>query len=98
MSGVYVVNTHRHGRARPASPAWRAGIFAAISFGIFFFSVADILAAQLAPGGPIPPRQHNPAIPPAMENVILKCIAREPEHRYHFSGILVRELENALYV
>jgi len=46
VSGVYVVNTHRHGRARPASPAWRAGIFAAISFGIFFFSVADILAAH----------------------------------------------------
>jgi len=59
---------------------------------------ADILAAQLQPGGPIPPRQHNAAIPAAMENVILKCIAREPDRRYAFSGILVRDLENALYV
>jgi len=59
---------------------------------------ADILAAQLDPVGPIPPRQHNPAIPAAMENVILKCIAREPDRRYPFSGVLVRDLEHALYV
>jgi serine/threonine-protein kinase len=59
---------------------------------------AEILAAQLRPGGPIPPREHNPAIPPTLEKVVLKCIASEPDRRYPFSGILVRDLESALYL
>jgi serine/threonine protein kinase len=58
----------------------------------------EILAAQLSPGGPSRPREHNPDIPPALENVILKCIAREPDRRYPFSGILVRDLQSALYL
>ena len=61
-------------------------------------SPGDILAAQLDPGGPIPPRQHNPDIPPAMEKVILKCIDRDPDRRYPFSGVMLRDLQNALYV
>ena len=59
---------------------------------------AEILAAQLRPEGPIRPREHNPEIPPSLENVILKCIAREPDRRYPFSGVLVRDLQNALYL
>jgi serine/threonine-protein kinase len=58
----------------------------------------EILAAQMDPGGPIPPRQHNPDIPPALEKVILKCIDRDPERRYPFSGVMLRDLQNALYV
>ena len=61
-------------------------------------SPGEILAAQLDPGGPIPPRQHNPDIPPAMEKVILKCIDRDPDRRYPFSGVMLRDLQNALYV
>ena len=57
----------------------------------------EILAAQLNPAGPLPPREHNPDIPPALESVVLKCIARDPDHRYPLSGILVRDLEAALY-
>jgi serine/threonine-protein kinase len=57
----------------------------------------EILAAQLDDTGPLPPRLHNPDIPPALENVVLKCIARDPDHRYPLSGVLVRELEAALY-
>jgi serine/threonine-protein kinase len=58
----------------------------------------EILAAQLSSSGPIPPREHNPAIPPTLERLVLKCLAREPERRYPFSGILVRDLEHALYL
>ena len=32
---------------------------------------ADILAAQMSPAGPIPPREHNPDIPPMLEGTIL---------------------------
>jgi serine/threonine-protein kinase len=61
-------------------------------------SPGEILAAQLRSGGPIPPREHNPGLPPALDNVILKCLERDPDRRYPLCGILVRDLQNALYV
>ena len=59
---------------------------------------ADILAAQLDASGPVPPREHNADIPAALEKVILKCLARDPDKRYPFMSVLVRDLQNALYV
>jgi serine/threonine-protein kinase len=59
---------------------------------------AEILAAQLDAAGPIPVREHNPGIPPALEKVILKCLAREPEKRYPFVSVLSHDLQSALYV
>jgi len=29
---------------------------------------------------------------------VLKCLERDPDRRYPFSGILLRDLQNALYV
>jgi serine/threonine protein kinase len=58
----------------------------------------EILARQLGAAGPIPPTQHNPDIPHALEKVILKCIAREPDRRYPFTSVLVHDLQSALYV
>jgi serine/threonine-protein kinase len=59
---------------------------------------AEILAAQLDDVGPIPPREHNPEIPAAMEKVIFKCLARDPDKRYPFMSVLVNDLQKALYV
>jgi eukaryotic-like serine/threonine-protein kinase len=61
-------------------------------------SPGEILAAQLNDSGPVPVREHNPEIPVALEKVILKCLAREPDRRYPFMSVLVRDLQNALYV
>lgn len=61
-------------------------------------SPAEIVAAQLNPAGPIPPRQHNPDIPADLEKVILKCIERDPDRRYPMCGMMLRDLQNALYV
>ncbi len=58
----------------------------------------EILAAQLDPSGPMPLREHNPNLPIALEKVILKCLQREPDRRYPFMGVLVRDLQSALYV
>jgi len=58
----------------------------------------EILAHQLDLSGPTAPREHNPDLPAALEKVILKCIAREPDRRYPFMSVLVRDLQNALYL
>ena len=59
---------------------------------------AEILAAQMDSAGPVPPREHNPEIPPALEKAILKCLAHDPERRYPFMSLLKHDVENALYV
>ncbi len=59
---------------------------------------SEILAAQMASDGPVPPREHNADIPAALEKVVLKCIARDPDKRYPFMSVLVRDVQNALYI
>ena len=58
----------------------------------------EILAAQMEPAGPTPLREHNFNVPPELEKVVLKCLERDPARRYAMSGVLVRELQSALYV
>ncbi|HEY2329925.1 MAG TPA: serine/threonine-protein kinase, partial [Verrucomicrobiae bacterium] len=58
----------------------------------------EILAAQMQPAGPIALTEHNPDVPPALENVVLKCLERAPNRRYPFSGLMLRDLQAALYV
>jgi serine/threonine-protein kinase len=59
---------------------------------------SEILDAQMDLSGPVPPREHNADIPVALEKAVLKCLARDPEKRYPFMGVLVRDLQGALYV
>ena len=59
---------------------------------------AEILRKQLNRSDFVPPRQHNPDLPANLEKVVLKCIEREPEKRYPFLSVLVRDLQAALYV
>jgi serine/threonine-protein kinase len=61
-------------------------------------SPGEILAAQMNPDGPSPLREHNADVPPALEKVVLKCLERNPDQRYPFSGVMLRDLQNALYV
>lgn len=58
----------------------------------------EILKRQLDRSDFIPPRELNPDLPPALERVILRCLEKEPERRYPFIGVMVRELQAALYV
>jgi serine/threonine-protein kinase len=61
-------------------------------------SPGEILAAQMSPDGPVSLREHNWDVPPALEKVILKCLECDPNRRYPLSGLLVRDLQSALYV
>ena len=58
----------------------------------------EILARQLDPSGPLPLSAHNPDLPPGLEKVVLKCLAREPDRRYAFMSVLIHDLQTALYV
>jgi eukaryotic-like serine/threonine-protein kinase len=58
----------------------------------------EILKKQLDRSSFAAPRQHNPDIPAAMEKVILRCLERDPGRRYPFVGLMVREIQAALYV
>jgi serine/threonine-protein kinase len=59
---------------------------------------AQILAKQLNRADFVPPRQYNEDLPVALEKVILRCIETPPENRYPYIGVMVRELQAALYV
>lgn len=59
---------------------------------------AEILKKQVDRSDFFPPRQLNPDLPAGLEKVILRCLEQEPERRYPFLGVMVRELQAALYV
>jgi len=60
-------------------------------------SADEILRKQLN-GEMVPPREINPDIPAALEKVIVKCLACDPTQRYPFMSVVVRHLEQALYL
>ncbi len=59
---------------------------------------AQILQKQLNRSDFAAPRQYNPDLPVSLEKVILRCLETEPERRHPFIGVMVRELQAALYV
>jgi len=58
----------------------------------------EILRRQMDRSAFLPPRQHNPEIPLAMEKVIMKCLECDPDKRYPFLSVLARDVKAALYV
>lgn len=58
----------------------------------------EILKKQLDRSSFVTPRELNPDMPLGLEKVILRCLELEPERRYPFIGVMVRELQAALYV
>jgi serine/threonine-protein kinase len=45
---------------------------------------------------PVPPAKLNPAIPPQLESVILKCLAKNPANRYQTGEELAQDLAQLL--
>jgi tetratricopeptide (TPR) repeat protein len=54
------------------------------------------LLRQIAEGDPRPPRRIDPAVPAALETVVLKAMAREPEGRYATALELAADLRRFL--
>ncbi len=56
-----------------------------------------IRAAEAARGqGPPPLRPHNPAVTPAVESIVRKCLAPDPADRYPSARALAEDLERHL--
>ena len=51
------------------------------------------LLKQVADTDPVPPRQINADIPLDLETIVLKAMAREPDHRYVSARELARDLQ-----
>lgn len=41
---------------------------------------------------PVPPAKLNPAIPPAMDHIIMRCLAKDPSSRYQSGTDIARDL------
>jgi len=59
---------------------------------------AEILAKQVDRSDFASPRQFNPDMPAGLEKIILRCLERDPNRRYPFMGMMVRELQAELYL
>lgn len=59
---------------------------------------ADILKRQLDRSQFFSPRELNPDLPADLEKILLRCLQTRPEDRYPFIGMMVRDLQAALYV
>src|SRR5215204_6057885 len=45
---------------------------------------------------PLPPRQRNPAVPPALDAVVLRALRKDPADRYQDADAFIAALESAL--
>ncbi|MGA2420055.1 MAG: protein kinase [Candidatus Acidiferrum sp.] len=42
----------------------------------------DAVCAQIISAQPAPPSHHNPELPPEFDHVVMRCLAKNPAHRY----------------
>ncbi len=62
----------------------------------FFGSSVAAVLDQVREHEPLPPRALNPSVPLDLENIILKCLRKEPARRYVTAADLEQDLQNFL--
>ena len=59
-------------------------------------SRAVTIALKQVSEPPIPPTQRNPAVPPALDAVVLRALRKDPDERYQDADAFIEALERAL--
>lgn len=59
---------------------------------------ADEILKRQMEGTPKSPLDINPALPPGLAKLVMKCLERDPDRRYPIMSVAVLELKNLLYV
>jgi serine/threonine protein kinase len=73
------------------------------SFGIVFYQMltgvrpfegnsVGAICSEILNAEPLPPSEHNPAVPPALDRVIARCLAKNPNDRFASFEELVQSL------
>jgi serine/threonine protein kinase len=73
------------------------------AFGIVFYQMltgvrpfegrsVGAVCAEILNAEPVPPSEHNPAVPPALDRVIARCLAKNPQDRFASCEELARSL------
>jgi DNA-binding response OmpR family regulator/predicted Ser/Thr protein kinase len=81
------------GRSERRSDIWAIGVLMYLLYSgelPFYSEVEKLLIDQILEQEPHPPSEENPEIPPALENIILKCLKKNLEERYS-SAVALRD-------
>jgi PAS domain S-box-containing protein len=73
------------GESERRSDIWAIGVLMYLLYTgelPFYSEVEKLLIDQILEQEPLPPREENPEIPPALEAIILKCLKKKVEERY----------------
>jgi len=73
------------------------------SFGVVFYQMltgvrpfdgntVGAVCAQILKCQPLPPSRHNPAVPPALDRVVARCLAKNPQDRFASCEELAKSL------
>jgi CheY-like chemotaxis protein/predicted Ser/Thr protein kinase len=81
------------GQSERRSDIWAIGVLMYLLYTgelPFYSEVEKLLIDQILEQEPVPPREENPDIPPALEAIILKCLKKKLEERYP-SAVALRD-------
>lgn len=97
-TALYVAPEQLQGHPRPASDQYALAIvtYEWLCGRVPFEGTQIEVLSQHCATPPPPLRRWNPAIPPAVEKVVLRALAKKPEQRFDNIQTFAREFENAL--